>query len=83
MSREEEDEKARERSVAYQTMMGLWAFKDFLEIIKSVKEEAVKALYQMDNDQATAAKFGEIRGTLKAIEKIDKELDYILNWKQG
>jgi hypothetical protein len=82
MSREEEDQKARERAVAYKTMMGLWSFQDFLETIKSVREEAVKSLYQMPDEKATEAKFGEIRGTLKAIDKIERDLDYILSCKE-
>ena len=81
-TKEMEDQKARERAVAYKTMEGLWAFQDFLGIVKSVKEDAVKSLYQMGDREASEAKFGEIRGSLKAIAKIERELDYILNWSE-
>lgn len=81
--KEEEDQKAKERASAYHLMMNMWAFKDFLELISSVKGDAIKSLYQMPNEQATEAKFGEIRGILKAIDKIERELDYILSYKEG
>jgi len=81
-TREIENQKQREKSTAYRLMADMWAFRDFMESILRVKDHAIKDLYQMTDFQATEARFGEIRGTLKAIEKIERELEYILNWRE-
>ena len=81
-TRDEENQKAREKSVAYKTMMGIWAFQDYLDFIKSVKSDAIKDLHQMEDKDATEARFGQIRGILKAVDRIERELEYILSWKE-
>lgn len=80
--KEEEDQKARERSQAYRTMYELWAFKDFMEMIQGIKASAIKSLYQVTDEKATANQFSRVRGILETVEKIEKELDYALNWRE-
>jgi len=63
-------------------MMGLWAAQDWLQSIKAIKEDAVKSLYEMEDKDATEAKLGQIRGTLKTVAKIERDLDFILSWKE-
>lgn len=81
-TKEIEDQKSRERASAYQQMAQLWAWTDFLKFVSGLKETAIKELTQTNDFNATEAKFGEIKGILKTVEKIERELDYILNWKE-
>jgi hypothetical protein len=78
--REEEDTKAKEKAEAYRLMMQSWSFKDFMEYVKSLKEGAIKSIYLLNDERASEAQFGRLRGILETVVKIERELDFIVNF---
>jgi formylmethanofuran:tetrahydromethanopterin formyltransferase len=81
-TKEIEDQKTSEKSAAYRMMAEMWAFKDFMEMIRNIKLDAISSIPNMPSDQVTESKFGELRGIMSTIDKIDRDLDYILNFKE-
>ena len=71
----EKDTKAIERANAYRQMMDLWAWKDFLNFIREVRQSSLESAIEMKD----ISEIQIARGKVKCIDEIFGELDYILN----
>lgn len=74
--REEENQRMLEKSSAYKLLAEQWAFKDFMEFISGLKDDAIKRIYDGPKESLE-----EVRGSLKIIKRIEQELDYLLSFK--
>lgn len=73
-----DEQKSKEKTEAYRHMSQLWAFTDMLNAIKGLKEDALRDLVAVPISEATASKFGEIKGIVSTVDKIVSEVESIL-----
>ncbi len=67
-----------ERANSYRQMMESWAWKDFQTVMTALKTEARTGMDALDVDNITVARTAEYLGYIKAFNKIENELGYIL-----
>lgn len=71
---EDDQKKAIERANSYRQMMELWAWKDFFKFIEDLRREALESAIEKDSIKDVQVQ----RGIVKAVDKIQSEIDYIL-----
>jgi hypothetical protein len=74
------DKAKKDLAEAYETMMGLAAWKHFeANILNRIEDQASKDEDNVPLDELSVAKIAECRGRRKAIDKIHTDLDYIVH----
>lgn len=75
---ETERKKKVERANAYREMMNLWAWKDLMNELKEIREDAALVIDAVPLDQNAQLVIAESRGERRGLQKLQNRIDYIL-----
>lgn len=75
----EDDRKRREdKANSYRQMMELWAWKDFEAYLDTLRASMVNDFIAFEATEAVEFKAGQYKGALDCLNRIKKELEFII-----
>ena len=60
-------------------MMEQWAWRDFNGFLETLRVQAINDFIAFDERQAVEFKVGQYKGILECLDRIKKELDFIVS----
>lgn len=75
--------KAIERANAYREMMNLWAWKDLMNELEGIRQDALMVIDAVPFEQNAALVIAESRGERRGLQKLLNRIDFVLSGGAG